>query len=450
MQKLKTAAIIGRTNVGKSTLFNCLTESVKAITSNQPGTTRDRNEANVNWRGLQFKLIDTGGLDIDPASEIERQIINQIDYAISLADLLLLVVDGQTGLLPADRMAIKIIRQSNRPALLVINKIDNQKIEDSLGKEFYKSEFTMSLVSSKNGRGSGDLLDEIINILKPSADSASELTKPCLSIAIIGKPNTGKSSLLNSLVGHKRSIVTAIPYTTREAHDTMFSYRGNDVCLVDTAGLRKHVKIQLAYKKNKTLEKNSELKTLKAIQHSQVILLVIDISQPITVQDKKLADIILGSNKGLIIVANKSDLLKNSDETKLVSRLILKSFPYLDWVPILSVSAKTGYNVRKVIPTALAVQENRMKKIDSADLIAFQENIIRRKKPPLITALKNKPVKIMIDQCGSCPPIFKINVNLPGDLPQFYLRFIEKELRIKFGFSGTPIKLFFIKYRGKK
>ncbi|MDD5567014.1 MAG: ribosome biogenesis GTPase Der [Patescibacteria group bacterium] len=452
MTTVKTVALIGRTNVGKSTLFNRLIEEMKAMISDSPGTTRDRNEAYVIWRGNAFKLIDTGGIDIDQKSEIERHIVKQISAAVNLADVVLLAVDGQTEPQPQDRKAAELIRRSKTSAILVINKIDNQRQQNNISPRYHQLGLkNIAHVSGRNGRGTGDLLDIIHQILFSDSKQVSAEPKPDLSLAIIGKPNVGKSSLVNALVGEERAIVTPIPYTTRESHDSLVQFEGHSIRVIDTAGLRKKSKIYQAYRKTKTLEKQSAAKALASIRRSDVVLLVIDLNEPLTLQDRRLAQEALEPQKGLILVANKSDLLpeERRQQSKLIEKVIHESIPFLSWAPVVLVSAKTKLNTQKILPLALAVQSERNKTIKQAELTEFIQALIRRQKPPLVSAVRYKSVDLKIAQTNVAPPTFLITTDVPGTLPEAYMRYLEKNLRERFGFLGTPIKLHFKKYQGR-
>ncbi|MFA5107676.1 MAG: ribosome biogenesis GTPase Der [Patescibacteria group bacterium] len=452
MPDLKTAVIIGRTNVGKSTLYNRLAETAKAMTSNIPGTTRDRNETFVQWRGGQFRLVDTGGLDIDPKNVIEQQILKQIRLATKTADLLIFVVDGQSGLLPQDREASRFIQALKQPTLVAVNKLDNVNHRESAASEFTRLGWPDIIpLSAKNGSGTGDLLDAMYQKLFPNSQAAEQAPKPDLRIAVIGRPNAGKSSLVNALVGEERSIVTPIPYTTRESHDTYVHYQNQLICIIDTAGLRKHSKIREAYRKTKTLEKLSESKTLETIRRCDVALLVIDLSEPLTHQDKHLIQWIITAKKGLIILANKSDLVKKDATTtdQTVEKVVADAVPFLDWAPIVAVSAKTRAGVHKIFPLAIDVATNRKRWLDSKELKEAFVALLRQKHPPLVTAKRNIHATLTITQSATTPPSFTVGANIPGNLPDFYLKYLEKKLRERFHLTGTPLVFHFKKFVGR-
>lgn len=452
MPDIKTAVIIGRANVGKSTLYNRLAEEAKAMTSSLPGTTRDRNETFVSWRGGQFRLVDTGGLDIDPKNEIEQQIFKHIRLATVKADLLVFVVDGQSGLLPQDREANRFIQALKKPTLVAVNKLDNPSHRDSAAAEFARLGWSdITPLSAKNGSGTGDLLDAVYRQLFSDSEAASQAPKPDLRIAVIGRPNAGKSSLVNALVGEERSIVTPIPYTTRESHDIFITFRNQLICLVDTAGLRKHSRIREAYRKTKTLEKQSETKTLDTIRRCDIALLVIDISEPLTHQDKHLIQWIIDAKKGLIILANKSDLAPTDRpaDSPTIEQAIADAVPFLDWAPIIAVSAKTRLGLHKIFPLALDVAANRKRWLDSKVLKETFVSLLRKKHPPLVTAKRNVHAVLTITQTTTAPPAFTIGADIPGNLPDFYLKYLEKKLRERFHLSGTPLVFHFKKFVGR-
>lgn len=444
--------IIGRTNVGKSTLFNRLSEQSKAITSDLPGTTRDRLEARVLWRGKEFRLIDTGGLDLNRQSDLERQVFKQIELATAEADCFLFVVDGRSSGLPQDQEAARYLRRLRKPVILTLNKLDRAASHYQALAEFQKLGFASSIpVSAKNGSGTGDLLDLIDRILFRD-ETASSFPEADLRVAIIGRPNVGKSSLFNALVGSERAIVTPIPYTTREPNDTLVIHHGKKYCLIDTAGLRKPSKIARAYQKTKTLEKQSEQKTLATIRRADVCLLVLDLTEPLVQQDRRLIERVLEAEKGLILIANKVDLLppelqKNQREIKAVMDELL---PFLTWAASLAVSAKTKAGLQRVFPLIDRVAEARRRWVDPEILKEYTRVIALEKSPPVASAKRSRRAELELRQINVCPPTFLITTNVPGTLPSFYQRFLERKLRQKFDFQGTPVKIIYKKFTGRK
>jgi len=440
-------AIIGRINVGKSTLFNRLTEEKKALVSKIPGTTRDRNYGECFWRGRNFILIDTGGLvkvesqklKVKNIISFKEKIQQQTKIAIKKADLILFVVDIQDGILSEDKQIANILRKSKKPVVLALNKADNIKLRNMANEpEFLKLGFGVPCpVSALNGIGTGDLLDEVVNKLRPQEKQmiGKQIDFPT-KISIIGKPNVGKSSLLNAILGEERVIVSDIPFTTREPHDIFISYKNNPLLLVDTVGMRKKTKVKLF------LEKEGFKYSLQSIKKSDIVILVIDISVKIGVQEKKLAGRLKDLEKGIIIVANKWDLIpsKNTMTIKVYTRYIQSCFPFLSWAPIIFVSAKTKQRVNKILDLILEIKKEREKNLEPKELDKFIRKLIKTQKPP---------TKILgLAQTGIKPPQFTLNIAKKKTLfPVFYLNIIEKKLREKFGFIGTPIKIIIKKHK---
>ncbi|MDD5341339.1 MAG: ribosome biogenesis GTPase Der [Patescibacteria group bacterium] len=451
IKKLPKILILGRANVGKSTLFNRLIERPKAITSKIAGTTRDMNISPVYWQGYNFELIDTGGIEtIVPSRRLKKlspdlnvdfalDIIRKTQAALTEADLILFVVDLQEGLMPQDRELAQAVKKYKKPILLVANKADDVKMRERAA-DFYKLGLgDISFVSAKNGGGTGDLLDEIVNNLKKQKKVRKgkkyEFPK-AIRVTIIGKPNVGKSSLLNSILGEERVIVSPIAFTTRESIDTDFIYKDQNYTLVDTAGIRKHAK------EGGELEKASVGKAIANARNSDVCLLVIDISQPITVQDNRLTQLLLDEQVSIIMVANKWDLVeekesKTADEYK---RLINHFFPYLRWAPIVFTSAKTGKHVHDILDIAKEVYDGRHIKLNTNALGKFLKNAIKKQRPNS-SRLFLHPYLTNFKQVRTNPPIFEVQVRKKDVLASSYLRYLENSLRAKFKIIGTPIKV---------
>lgn len=433
-------ALVGRMNVGKSTLFNKLSEKNKALVSRIPGTTRDLNFAKINWQGKTFELIDTGGLDIEQKTEIENNILRQAQKAIEKSDLILFLVDGQGELLPDDRKLAKFLKKLNKKTLLVINKIDNPSWRKKITPDFFKLGLGEPfVVSALTGSGTGDLLEEIAKrIKKPSSKFIAQSSKPDLKLSIIGKTNVGKSSILNAILGEERVIVTPLPQTTREPQDTLIKYKDKNILLIDTAGLRKKSKI------SDELEKASIQKTLGEINNSDVSLLITDVSEPLSVQDSRIARLALENNNGLIIVVNKWD--KIEDKTaKTMDKFIeyyQRYFPFLWWAPIIFTSAPEKQRVKKLLDLALEIQSERLKKIDDEILENLMKKIVKKQKP-------NKSFLCRLKQIDIDPPQFLLSVDYRKALSTAYLKFIERKLREKLGFNGTPIIIKLSQPKGK-
>ncbi|MFA6593679.1 MAG: ribosome biogenesis GTPase Der [Candidatus Buchananbacteria bacterium] len=439
--KLPQVAIVGRANVGKSTLFNRLIEQNKALVSSVAGTTRDRNIGIAEWRGVKFTLVDTGGLDVDliegAPEEIALGIIKQARQAIKTAKVIIFVIDLKTGILTSDReLAKSLLRQGLRSKILVVgNKAESARYEKhsagverlGLGQPLF--------VSAASGSGTGDLLDEIVKKLPPQKSAETAGQEP-IRVALLGKPNVGKSSLLNSILGEERVIVSPLPHTTREAHDTEFEYHDRKFVIIDTAGLRKKARVEGG------LEKKSVAKSLKALAECDVAVLVTEADKKIDVQDKKITQAILESGKSVIIVANKWDLIGDKD-TATIDKFVdyyRLSFPYLWWAPLIFVSAKENLRSKKILDVILEIIGSRLVEISDSRLDKFLKSKIKQHRPSRGKGLKN-PYIYSIRQGGTNPPRFIINVNDPATLHFSYLRFLQNNLRDTFKIIGTPIQI---------
>ncbi|MEK7653278.1 MAG: ribosome biogenesis GTPase Der [Patescibacteria group bacterium] len=439
--KIPQVAIVGRANVGKSTLFNCLIEKNKAIISNIAGTTRDRNIDLVKWRDRQFTLIDTGGLDVDKKGGgiIEINIVKQAQKAISTADLVLFLIDVKAGVLATDReLARELVKKNlKKKTILIGNKADSMKWRQMSGELYKLNLGEPIMLSALSGSGTGDLLDLIIEKLPKTKSPTTDNQLPTIKIAIIGKPNVGKSSLLNAILGEERVIVTDIPHTTRESHDAEFIYQENRFILVDTAGIIKKGKIVPG-----SLEKKSIAKSIQTIAQADVVILVTEVNKDIGLLDKKITQEILENSKPMIIVANKWDLIPEKD-TNTVNKYVdyyRAIFPYLWWAPIIFISAKSGQRARKILDLVLEIKKSSEVKISDSQLQKFLKSQIKKHKPSRGKGLKN-PYIYEIKQTGSTPPRFMITVNDPTTLHFSYLRFLQNNLREKFKIIGTPIQI---------
>ncbi len=444
-------AIIGRANVGKSTLFNRLIEKNKALVSDIAGTTRDRNIDKVKWQGREFILIDTGGLDIDNKKDnpIEANIVKQAKQAIAEADLILFVYDAKVGILPQDKeLARDLIKSKLKDRTLLIgNKADSIRWHQA-DSEVYKLGLDEPImISAVNGSGCGDLLDIIFSRL-PKKDTRIKKAdqKEQIKIAIVGKPNVGKSSLLNSILGEERVIVTDIAHTTREAHDIEFEYQDQNFVLIDTAGIRRKSKIN-----NETLEKKSILKSLSAIEDADIVMFVTEAQKKIDAQDKKITQAILEASKPLVIVANKWDLIPDK-ETNTIQEYIdyyQKHFPYLWWAPIIFTSALENQRTKKILDLILDINQAKKIKLTKKQLELFLKSNIKKHRPSRGKGLKN-PYIYAIEQVKTNPPRFIIYVNDPAILHFSYIRFIQNNLRKKFNIIGTPLQMEVKKWSTKK
>jgi len=426
-------AIVGRPNVGKSTLFNRLTESRQAIVDESSGVTRDRHYGLVDWNGRQFTLIDTGGYIKGSDDIFEDEIRKQVIIAIEEADLIIFVVDVTLGITDLDQQVANVLRRANKKILLVSNKVDNtSRIPDS--SVFYGLGISDEIynVSSVSGSGTGELLDEVVNNLE---DKPEENDDDLLRLAIVGRPNVGKSSLLNGLIGVDRNIVTNIAGTTRDAISTRYTAYGFDMKLIDTAGLRKKVKV------NEDLEFYSVMRTIRAIENSDVCLLMIEATEGIMTQDMNIFSLILKNKKGLVVLVNKWDLVDKETNTakEFEAAIRQRMSPFTD-VPIIFTSVTNKQRIFKALEEVVKVYENRVKKIPTSKLNEVMLDIITRNPPP---AVKGKYIKIkFISQLPTHTPTFAFYCNLPQYIKEPYKRFLENKLRENFDFTGVPIQLF--------
>jgi len=456
-KKIKPLVVIcGRTNVGKSTLFNALTEKRQALISNIAGTTRDSNLGSLEWRGLPFDIVDTAGLldtralsiskikenDID--SQTQRQARSYLDQA----DLILFVVDAKDGILAEDKALASGLNKSQKyrnKTILVANKVDNYKLAPETA-QFYKLGLGEPLVTSAaTGMGTGDLLDIVIDKIggarKNNREEREDLEdkkaleeKPRdVRLCIIGQPNVGKSSLLNSILGYERVIVSPTPHTTREPQNTNLIYKNTPITLVDTAGITRR------RQKAGKLEQAGIQKSLKSLDHADIALLVLDISTPLTHQDSKLIQEIVDRGKSLILIANKWDIVEDRDTKKWTASLYDK-LPFVLWAPIQFISAKTGEKVAKVLDVCLTVAAERSLRLSDSQTEKFLKSVVKIHKPAKGKGLK-APRIYEFKQVKSNPPLFKLRIGPNDDLHFSYVRFVENRLRDRHGFTGTPLKI---------
>ena len=427
-------AIVGRPNVGKSTLFNRLIGQRKAIVDETAGVTRDRIYGQSDWNGIEFSVIDTGGYVLNSDDIFEEEIRKQVIIAIEEADVILFVVDVTSGITDMDSEVAHILRKSNKRVLLVVNKVDNAtRYHDSF--EF----FNLGLgepwcISSINGSGTGDLLDELV---KPFEKVTQEEDSPDVPrISIVGRPNVGKSSLINAFIGEERNIVTPIAGTTRDAVHTRYNKFGHDFFLIDTAGLRKKSKV------SEDLEFYSVLRSIRAIENSDVCVLIIDATQGFEAQDMSIFQLIIRNRKGVVLVVNKWDLVEKGNKTvaEYTGAIQQRIAPFKD-VPIVFASALTKQRIFKVIEEAAQVFENRKQRIPTSKLNEVVLEAVEAYPPP---AHKGKYVRIKYaTQLPTHSPSFALFCNLPQYVKEPYKRYIENKLRESFNFSGVPIQLFF-------
>jgi len=435
----KIVALVGRTNVGKSTLFNRLIKKRFAVTSYTPQTTRDRLYADLSWNGQDFILVDTAGLNLDTkdefkniAKKIEYQIFSQVKEAISEADLIIFLTDSKDGLTDSDKEIADLLRKSAKPIILCVNKVDNQKQEERVS-EFESFGFKdIVSVSAISGRKSGDLLDVIADKVS-KIKTSNKSKKSDLDIAILGRPNVGKSTLTNSLIGQNRLLVSEVPGTTVDTVDVFLNYEKQIIRLIDTAGIRRRGKIKTG------VEKFSVLRALKSIARSDIVTLLIDASEGVTKQDMHIAQFVLEGGRGLILVVNKWDLVESEKDMNNFLDHLRNRVKFLPWSPVVFVSALNGKNVKKILDLALLIDQNRKLKISTRKINELIARAVMENPPK--TKGKYQPKIYFSSQVAVEPPMFVIKVNQPDLIHFSYLRYLERQIRQAFDFTGTPIKI---------
>lgn len=455
-------ALVGRPNVGKSTLFNRIVGRRVAIVEDLAGTTRDRMYADAEWNGVRFVVVDTGGLVAGDAQRLGQRIRatsaqhvgvesglfleemrQQAHIAIAEADVVVFLVDVEAGLTADDREVADVLRRSERPVILAANKADSERRRAN-AVEFYALGMGEPLaISSLHGQGVGDLLDAIVQAFPPAFEAEEEADLP--KIAIVGRPNVGKSSLLNCLLGQERAIVSEVPGTTRDAIDTRMTFNEQPVVLIDTAGIRRRGKIAPG------VEKHSVLRTLKAINRADVCLLVVDAQDKVTEQDQHIAGYILSEAKSVVVVVNKWDLIpKDNDTLPSYTRAVRSALGFMDYVPVLFVSAKTGQRVSQILETALQVRAERRRRLSPAQVNQILQDAIARHPPKLKAGQQLR--FYYATQAELDPPTFVFFVNDRQLVHFTYARYLENCIRSAHSFLGTPLRLVFRsrKERGKR
>lgn len=438
-------AIVGRPNVGKSTLFNRLVGERQAIVQDQPGTTRDRVYGTADWLGVEFTIIDTGGMQDDDelppdTSEAEtiiaRQTRDQANSAISEADVIVFLVDAKAGPSASDAEIADLLRRTDKPTLLAANKADSAARRDMVF-EFYELGLGEPIaISAYHGNGTGDLLDKIVENL-PDAEPEEETEGP--RVAIVGRPNVGKSRLLNALLGQERAIVSDVAGTTRDSLDTEIEWKGQPLTLIDTAGIRRRGRVEQG------IERFSVMRSMRAIDRADVVLLLIDATEDFTAQDLHIAGYVEEQKKGLVVVVNKWDLVEKDAGTMDEYRArAAEQLDFIPYAPVVFISAKLGQRVSQVLDTALTIIEEREKRVSTASLNKMLQEAVAKHQPP------SKPGKWLkfyyATQADVAPPTFIIFCNDPKQIHFGYRRYLENELREQFGFTGTPIR---ISFRGR-
>jgi len=432
-------AVVGRPNVGKSTLFNRLAGRRVAIVEDLPGTTRDRVYSDIVWKDQGFTLVDTGGLELSPETNISEKIKEQVEVAVEEADAIIMLVDVKDGLTIPDQEIAETLRRSQKPVVLAVNKCDNEERVNQAFDFFQMPLGEPVIISAYHDIGVGDLMDRVVANI-PAAPPA-EHEAGILKIAIMGRPNAGKSMLLNSLLGQERVIVSDVPGTTRDSIDTIVERDDRRALLIDTAGIRRRGKI------NRGIEKYSVLRALRAIDRSDVCLLMLDAADMVTAQDAHIAGYIRDAYKGILIVVNKWDL---ADELKLQKRdcnlEIDKNLRFLHYAPVVFISAKTGLGIDQILRKSFEIHESRMKRIEHAELKKAITNAVESHPPMTKRHFKIKDVI----QPDVLPPTFIFAVSNPTLVHFTYRRYLENSLRNNFGLVGTPLKLLFNKRLPKK
>lgn len=435
MSKTPIVVIVGRPNVGKSTLFNRLTDTKEAIVDDISGVTRDRNYGEVEWNNKVFRLIDTGGYVPGSQDLFETAIREQVHIAVEEADAVVFVVDSRTGISPLDAEVAKILRQSGKKVYLAVNKVDSENF-DPMVSDFY----SLGLgephgVSAIGGRKLGDFLDVLTEDFPEKP--AEEEDDSQLRVAFVGRPNVGKSSLTNALLGYDRSIVTDIPGTTRDSINSILKYYGQELVLVDTAGLRKKAKIK------ENIEFYSSVRTLRAIAEASVVVLLLDATQGLEGQDQKILEEAINRRRGVIIAVNKWDLVeKETNTAKHYQDALVKMLGKFDYIPVIFISAVTKQRIFKLIEMSFEIHEERRKKIPTDELNDILQEEIAKTPPPAGPGGKEIKIKY-ITQVGTYYPVFLFFGSQPKYVPENYKRFLEKKIREKFGFKGVPITLSF-------
>lgn len=435
-QKIPVVAVVGRPNVGKSTLFNRFLGRRIAIVDDTPGVTRDRNFARAEWTGRNFFVVDTGGIIEGSDEPLHRAIREQAMAAIQEADVILFVVDGKAGIHPLDERLAEILRKSPQPVLLVVNKLDNLPTDQTHLDFWALGMGEPHPLSALSGKASGNLLDAIVAEF-PEA-TAEEDDESLIKVAVVGKPNVGKSSFVNRLFDEDRVVVSEIAGTTRDPVDTPMQYHGKTLVFVDTAGLRRQSKI------TDSLEYYSSLRTARVVQEADVCLVLVDASDDLAIQDLRVAEQAWEAGAGVVLVMNKWDLVeKDTDTAPAREKAMRQKAPFLQWVPMLFTSALTGQRIRKTLDLILQIQEERHRRIETHEVNEALEGVVRHQPPP---HFRGRQVKLRYGtQVSVAPPTFLVFSNFPKEIPAHYIRYVHNSLRARWGFMGTPIRIRFRK-----
>jgi len=455
-------SIVGRPNVGKSTLFNRFIGYRKAITEDIPGITRDRNYGEFEYNGREFVLVDTGGFEPATEDNMFQLVERQIHVSMDESSAILFVLDGKDGLLPQDVDIANVLRKHSKPVFYVINKVDSQKREDDLSEFYRLGAEKFYPVSAAHGLGIGELLDDVCKTLsgvkesggrgikgqevpdnrQPATEASGrgpgdEITSDALRIAIVGRPNTGKSSIANRILGSERMIVSDIPGTTRDSVDTKITFNEKDIILIDTAGLRRKSRISMK------VEGYSVSSAIKTIEKTNVVNLVIDAAEGVSHQDAGIAHMVLSKGKGLCVVINKWDLVQEKARQNEYGQTVMNRIPHCSFAPLIFASAKTGKNIERIIETDIRIYGQLQKIINTSALNKVFEGFLKKAAIPRV---QGNQIKIFyVNQVAASNPTFLLFSNYPELIPEHYKRYLENSLRAKYGFAGAPISLFFRK-----
>jgi len=438
-QKIPVVAVVGRPNVGKSTLFNRFLGRRMAIVDDTPGVTRDRNFARAEWAGRNFFVVDTGGVIEGSDEPLHKAVRAQALAAVQEADVILFVVDGRTGIHPLDEKLAEILRKTPQPVLLVVNKLDNLPTDKSHLDFWAMGMGEPYPLSALSGKGSGDLLDAIVAQF-PGVTEEDE-DEGIIRVAVVGKPNVGKSSFVNRLFGEDRVVVSEVAGTTRDPVDTPMLYHGKTLVFVDTAGLRRQSRM------TDSLEYYSSLRTARVVQDADVCLVLIDATEELASQDLKIAEQAWEAGAGVVLVVNKWDLVeKDTDTAPVREKAMRRKAPFLQWVPILFSSALSGLRIRKTLDLILEIQDERHRRIETHEVNEALERLVRHQPPP---HSRGRQVKLRYGtQVSVAPPTFVIFSNLPKEIPAHYIRYVHNSFRRRWSFMGTPLRIRFKKSQG--
>jgi len=433
-------AVVGRPNVGKSTLFNRIVGERDAIVDDMPGVTRDRHSAEGEWNGRRFTLVDTGGLVPRAQEALAKQINAQIEAAIEQADACLLVVDGRDGVTPIDREVAGVLRRSGRPTVLVVNKSDNLAMAERQAGEFWELGLgEPHPVSALNGMGTGDLLDALVDVLP--AEMGEDEARDEITVAVVGKPNVGKSSFLNRLLGEERFIVSPVAGTTRDAIDTVLEWEGRRFRLVDTAGIRRHSRIDTG------LEFYTFLRAVRSVERAQVAIVLLDATEPLSRQDLRILGLVEERRRGIVVAINKWDAVeeKETGTAAAYGRTFQEQAKRLAWAPVVTMSAKTGQRVHRALETAARVWEEWHRKIPTPELNRVLHRATKRVQPPQSKGRGGRRIVRVLygHQVETGPPLILLYSNHPEAVPEHYRRYLEHAIRDAFGFEGVPLRIFF-------